>query len=82
MMDRSSVTYTLQPLEKKGFIKFVPGVDRRSRVITLTAKGRRALVKALPYWQQAQQGIARSVGERRFNYLLVNIARYRTLSGN
>jgi len=49
MMDRSSVTYTLQPLEKNGFIKFVPGVDRRSRVITLTAKGRRALVKALPY---------------------------------
>lgn len=60
VMDRTTLTRNLQPLEKRGLVTVVAGrKDRRTREVALTARGRKALAKALPLWRAAQ---ARSVG--------------------
>ena len=51
-MDRTSLTAALKPLERRGLVKVLPNPeDRRSRVMKLTAAGRRLLAKAAPIWK-------------------------------
>jgi DNA-binding MarR family transcriptional regulator len=51
-MDRTTLTAALKPLQRRGLVKVsVDANDRRSRVMTLTAKGRNLLVRAVPVWQ-------------------------------
>src|SRR5665213_3682534 len=52
-MDRTTLTANLKPLERRGLLKVsVDKEDRRNRVITLTAKGRKLLKIAYPIWEQ------------------------------
>ena len=52
-MDRTTLTAALKPLQRRGLVKVTADrKDRRSRVTTLTAKGRRVLVRAVPVWQR------------------------------
>jgi DNA-binding MarR family transcriptional regulator len=52
-MDRTTLTAALKPLQRRGLIKVATDArDRRSRLITLTAKGRSSLVRAVPIWQR------------------------------
>ena len=51
-MDRTTLTAVLKPLQRRRLIKVTADVrDRRSRLMTLTAKGRSVLVRAIPVWQ-------------------------------
>src|SRR6185312_6361316 len=53
-MDRTTLTAALKPLKRRGLINISPDdADRRSRLLTLTPKGRRLLVHALPIWERA-----------------------------
>ena len=55
VMDRTTLTRNLKPLEKEGFLKILPGLeDRRSRRIELTNAGKKVQKHAMPYWQEAQ----------------------------
>lgn len=65
VMDRTTLTRNLRPLEKDGLLQVVPGEDRRTRVVTLTRKGKRTLTEALPLWEQAQQRVVSQLGEGR-----------------
>ena len=40
VMDRTTLTRGLKPLESEGFIKMITGDDRRTRFVKLTAKGK------------------------------------------
>jgi DNA-binding MarR family transcriptional regulator len=60
-LDRTTLARNLNPLERDGLIELAPGADRRVTEVRLTAKGRKALAKALPLWQKAQVEV-----ERRF----------------
>ncbi|MFZ3263313.1 MAG: MarR family transcriptional regulator [Terriglobales bacterium] len=52
-MDRTTLTAVLKPLQRRRLIKVTPDPrDRRSRLLTLTAKGRGLLVRAVPVWQR------------------------------
>lgn len=52
-VDRTTLTANLKPLEQRGFLKvLVDRNDRRTRTITLTAKGRALLKSAYPVWEQ------------------------------
>jgi len=73
VMDRTTLTRNLKPLESQQLVKIVPGEDRRTRTLTLTDKGKRALKKALPYWQQAQLQVIERLGGRRWKELLKNL---------
>jgi DNA-binding MarR family transcriptional regulator len=59
-MDRTTLTAALKPLERRGLIKISPDqADRRSRLLTLTPKGRSLLVHAVPVWERAHLEIER-----------------------
>src|SRR5215468_5072277 len=51
-MDRTTLTAALKPLRRRDLLKITADqADRRGRIITLTPKGRRLLVRAVPLWR-------------------------------
>ncbi|AFY90222.1 MAG: hypothetical protein CLLPBCKN_005798 [Chroococcidiopsis cubana SAG 39.79] len=71
VMDRTTLTRNLKPLEREGFVAIQPGEDRRIRVVSLTAKGRNALAVALPLWERAQTSVIDGLGQQQWNSLLI-----------
>lgn len=80
VMDRTTLTRNLRPLQKQGLIKGVTGADRRTRSISLTSKGFKVVLKALPLWKKAQARIARYLGAQRFAGLLSELRSFERLS--
>jgi DNA-binding MarR family transcriptional regulator len=70
VMDRSTLTRDLQRLEAQAFIEVVPGVDRRSKVVSLTGLGQQALFQGIPLRAKAQKHIVESMGQNRLDLLL------------
>ena len=54
VLEQSSLSRNLAVLERLGYIKLVPGDDRRERIVTLTRAGRVALSRGYPVWKQAR----------------------------
>lgn len=74
VMDRTTLTRNLKPLERQGLIEISPGQDLRTRVVKLTASGSEALFKALPLWEQAQTRVVEGLGQKRWNTLLSDLS--------
>lgn len=52
VMDRTTLTANLKPLERRGLIAALPDPrDRRLRRLSLTPSGRAVLAEALPLWK-------------------------------
>ena len=79
-MDRTTMTRNLKILEGRGFIAVGPGKDGRTKSVKLTDAGREMLMKALPYWEQAQQKIVQGLGPSRFKALLKELAAIRAVT--
>ena len=73
-MDRTTLTRNLQLLEQQGFIEVVAGDDRRTREVSLTDKGRNAVLQGFPLWQRAQAQVVQGLGEERFESLLRDLS--------
>jgi len=57
-MDRTTLTAALKPLQRRCLLKItVDPADRRSRVVTLTPKGRRLLARAVPVWRRTHVAV-------------------------
>lgn len=78
LMERTTLTRNLKPLEKMELIQYGDGDDgdRRKRTISITRKGDRLLDRALPIWEQAQGEIIGRVGEQNTRGLLMNLWRF------
>lgn len=74
VMDRTTLTRNLKPLEREGWLKSEPGQDQRTRVISLTTDGEAALAEALPLWKQAQNSVEEVLGQQRWSALLSHLA--------
>ena len=71
VMDRTTLTRNLKPLEKEGYLTILPGiVDKRSRRVALTNEGKEAQKSAIPYWQQAQKEMVSFIGEEDTRHLI------------
>jgi DNA-binding MarR family transcriptional regulator len=58
VMDRTTLTANLKPLERRGLVTIgVDPTDRRARRVILTKAGRRLLRSALPIWRQTHAEI-------------------------
>jgi DNA-binding MarR family transcriptional regulator len=69
-MDRTTLTANLKPLERRGLVRIkIDQDDRRSRRLVLTAKGRAALIDALPAWQEGHAAIAPALAGRKTDRL-------------
>ena len=63
LLDSTTLTRTLRPLVGRGWVRSVPGLDRRERHFQLTAAGRRELDRARPRWELAQQRLRKVLGD-------------------
>jgi DNA-binding MarR family transcriptional regulator len=73
VMDRTTLTRNLKPLERENWLRSEPGQDQRTRVISLTAEGEAVLAKALPLWKQAQKRVEETLGQLRMNEMLAHL---------
>ena len=58
VMDRTTLTANLKPLERRGLVRIeVDPDDRRARRLVLTRAGRQALRSAMPIWRRTHAEI-------------------------
>ena len=76
-IDQTTLTRSLNLLERNGVIERASHPDRRIKAMRLTVKGRRALQVARPLWARAQDKVLREIGttawadaQRRLRHLL------------
>jgi DNA-binding MarR family transcriptional regulator len=63
VMDPTTLSRSVRPLEKAGLIRVARSPsDRRSRVLVLTAAGRRAIELAFPAWERVVNRVSRALG--------------------
>jgi DNA-binding MarR family transcriptional regulator len=64
-MDPTTLNRNLKPLVAKGLVRIAPdSADGRVRVVRITEKGQRALLKAVPHWRSAQAQVAKMLGPK------------------
>ena len=64
-MDRTTLTAALKPLQRRGLVKITANpADRRARQMTLTAKGRKLLVQAVPIWESTHLAVEGLLSDR------------------
>ncbi|MGE0454791.1 MAG: MarR family winged helix-turn-helix transcriptional regulator [Vicinamibacteria bacterium] len=73
-LDSTTLSRTLRPLEKKGWIRSEPGKDRRERRLRLTKAGRTQLERADPAWERAQGRLKARLGAERWESLLADLS--------
>jgi len=64
-LDRSTLGRNLKVLERSGHVQLSGGQDERSKIVSLTAKGRTRFEKALPLWAKAQQTMQARLGDEK-----------------
>ena len=57
LMDRTTLTRSLEILSKEKLIKNLKTSDSRKRIVKLTEKGYETLEKAIPLWKEAEEEI-------------------------
>jgi len=70
LMDQTTVTRSVDKLKKSGYVEIIPGEDRRTRVVQLTAAGREKVEAAYPIWQNAQTDLWEKLGDKKAKQLL------------
>jgi DNA-binding MarR family transcriptional regulator len=68
--DSTTLTRTLPPLVRKGWLRAEDGTDRREVRLSLTATGEREYQRVLPYWHNAQKRLERALGTENWNRLI------------
>ena len=74
VMDRTTLTRNLKPLERQRQIRIEQEADQRVRKVALTEAGARILKEAQPFWAQAQSQIHRKLGQHKWSNLLNNLS--------
>ncbi len=67
--DRTTLTRSLAPLVRAGWVVVMPGEDARTRQVSLTAAGRHQVKAAHPVWQRAQDQIGAALRPKRIEAL-------------
>ena len=66
VMERTSITRALAPLERDGLIHIRAGSDKRTRIASLTKKGAKLIANAKPNWDEAQKMLLNLIGDQRW----------------
>ncbi len=62
-VERTTLTRNLELIETKAWVKIRAGEDARSRVVSVTPKGRAVLGSAMAAWREAQAAALAAVGQ-------------------
>ncbi len=74
VMDRTTLTRNLRPLEKQGLLQIKSGKDRREREVSITRRGQVVLAKGYPLWKKAQGKVVKGLGQERVSRLLKDLS--------
>ncbi|MGZ4731115.1 MAG: MarR family winged helix-turn-helix transcriptional regulator [Terriglobales bacterium] len=69
-MDSTTLTRTLQIMDREGWIAERRGEDRRERRLRLAKAGETQFNRALPAWEKVQSRLRRQLGEQAWKNLL------------
>jgi DNA-binding MarR family transcriptional regulator len=58
-LDETTLTRSLRPLAKSGWVTIHAGADRREKLVAITDAGKKRLEQARPAWTRAQQRMKR-----------------------
>ena len=75
-MDRTTLTRNLSVLEREGYIRISTGNDHRTRIVEITSKGRNAVNRAIPLWNDVQRTIKQQMGENSWRELMQNLSHF------
>jgi DNA-binding MarR family transcriptional regulator len=75
-MDRTTLTRNLAILEREGLIKISEGKDHRTRNVTATQKGRGAVTRAIPLWNEVQDKVKQKMGESSWQGLMQSLGEF------
>jgi DNA-binding MarR family transcriptional regulator len=74
VMDRTTLTAALKPLERRGLVTGTPNpADRRSRLLALTPLGERTLSLAVPTWEKTHKDLEALIPEGTADGLRTNL---------
>jgi DNA-binding MarR family transcriptional regulator len=62
-LDRSTLVRGLKPLFKAGYIEDISQAGKRDNQVRLTPLGNQTVDVAIPFWEQAQEGVLKQIGE-------------------
>jgi len=71
VMDRSTVTRNIQPLVTQGFLQVIGKTGRTGKTIVITKAGSKAMLIAIPYWQEAQSQLLGRLEQDRWERVLI-----------
>ena len=69
VMDQTSISRALAPLERDRLIRSRAGTDKRTRIVSLTKKGTKFIAKAKPHWDEAQKTFLDLIGDQRWTVM-------------
>lgn len=69
-LDSTTLSRTLAPLLRHGWIRTLPAQDRRERRFALTPAGRRQLDRARAPWERAQERMRKRLGAARWEQVM------------
>lgn len=75
-MDRTTLTRNLSVLERDGLINMSSGKDHRTKIVTITSKGRTSIAKAIPLWNEIQRKVKQQMGENSWRELMQNLGQF------
>ena len=79
LLDRTALSRTLDPLVLRGLVSIVSGRDARTREVSLTRAGAKALRAAQPHWKRAQNQVANKLGSDRLEALIATLGEIEAL---
>ena len=74
IMDRTTLTRNLNPLQNNGWVEVTPGVDKRTRTLSLTRSGKKVLSQGMTHWKEVQNQVVRTLGKSNWEELLNNLS--------
>jgi len=82
VMDRTTLTRNLKPLEKLSLIATVQTLDKRSKAYVLTDKGEQIVEKCIPLWQKAQSSVVNALGDDMYKDTISKLTRMLSITSN
>ncbi len=74
VMDRTTLTRNLKPLQKLGWVEVLQGEDKRTKTLSLTRSGKNVLKKAMIHWKKVQRQVVKTLGNSNWEVLLDNLS--------
>ena len=68
-LDETTLTRSLRPLKKSGWVTIRAGADRREKLVAITEAGKEKVEQARPAWSRAQERLRRALPDRTWDSL-------------